>query len=349
MKSVILLSPLPPPYGGIAVWTERMQKANLKKDWKVKVVDEKVIGNRTAYKFKISNLFNELKRHHNIWKQLKIELKDSDALIVQACIPAANRSMMREIVSAIITKKKKKKFIVHFRCTLPNIVKSKFSKFLLKILLKYTDYVFVLNEKSATFLKDYTDNFSIIPNFVESNSIYNKIEYSDSLDKLLYVGGILESKGCSLISETAKRFPKKEFRLVGKIGMDTNNFPSNVKLLGEQNREYVKKELKDADAFMFLSKFSGEGFSNALAEAMANSLPCIVSDWAANKDMIENKGGIVLENYEIDTVANAINKIEKRKIRQSMGSWNCNKVKTSYSDNVVLDMYVDNYEKVIKQ
>ena len=40
--NVVLLAPTPPPYGGIAVWTDRMKKAKLKNGWKVKVVDEKI-------------------------------------------------------------------------------------------------------------------------------------------------------------------------------------------------------------------------------------------------------------------------------------------------------------------
>jgi len=68
--------------------------------------------------------------------------------------------------------------------------------------------------------------------------------------------------------------------------MDINDFPTNVKLLGEHGRETIEKELKDADLFIFLTNFRGEGFSNALAEAMAHSLPCIVSDW--EKDSIWN-------------------------------------------------------------
>ena len=347
--NVILLAPTPPPYGGIAVWTERMKKANLKNNWQVKVVDEKVIGNRSTYKFKFSNIFNEVKRHRKIWRNLKEELKNPKSQIVQACIPAANRSMMREIISAKITKKHNRKFIVHFRCTIPNMIQSKKSVKILKKLLKYTDYVFVLNEQSANYIKQYTNNYTIIPNFIEETALYQKKEYSKILKKVLYVGGVLENKGCGLIAETAKKFPNIEFRFVGKVGMDITNFPTNVILLGEQNKTFVKEELKNADVFMFLSKFTGEGFSNALAEAMASSLPCIVTDWAANKDMIENTGGIVLEDANVNNTAKAIKKIEDYNTREKMGKWNYDKVKKSYLDKNILDMYVDNYERLIKK
>ena len=76
----------------------------------------------------------------------------------------------------------------------------------------------------------------------------------------------------------------------------------NVFLVGVLNRSEVMREMSEADVFVFLSKYIGEGFSNALAEAMASGLPCLVSDWAANADMIENKGGIVVESNDVNEI-----------------------------------------------
>ena len=64
--------------------------------------------------------------------------------------------------------------------------------------------------------------------------------------------------------------------------------------------------------------------------------------------MIENKGGIVLKNYDVKDVVEAIKKIESSETRRKMGNWNYNKIKTAYSDSVVTNMYVDAYEKLVK-
>ena len=97
--------------------------------------------------------------------------------------------------------------------------------------------------------------------------------------------------------EVAKSFPSISFRFVGNapdniISYANDNNINNAFFVGVKPKEEVKKEMQDADVFMFLTYFYGEGFSNALAEAMAAGLPCIVTDWAANKDMIEDKGGV---------------------------------------------------------
>lgn len=347
---VILLAPTPPPHGGIAGWTKRMMETTLKNGWKVVLVDEKVTGKRDAYNATKRNYIDETKRCIRIWSDLRKALKDKDALVVQACIPAGTTSMMREIVSAIITKLHKRKFIVHFRCTLPNMVKSKISLKVFKKLIDVSDCVFVLNSASVEFLQKVNPNkkYELIPNFIETNAIKEKNNYNKNLENLTYVGGVIEEKGCDLIASVAKCFPDKSFRLVGNVDMDTSEFPDNVILLGEKSKEFVQHELDTTDAFLFLSRYTGEGFSNALAEAMSHSLPCVVSDWAANADMIENKGGIVLKNYDVKDVVEAIKKIESSETRRKMGNWNYNKIKTAYSDSVVTNMYVDAYEKLVK-
>ena len=348
---VILLAPLPPPAGGIAGWTQRMTEVELKNHWQVKVVDEKVIGGRSVFgKESKRNLFTEVKRCFIIWHNLSRELKQKDSKVVQSCIPAGTTSMLREIVCAIITKLHRKKFIVHFRCTLPNMVKTKVSVILFKMLVALSDCVFVLNKASDKFVEKNapkTKRF-IIPNFIESSSLYRREDFRERIEVLTYVGGVIPEKGCDLILSLAKHFPNKKFKLIGKIGMNKSIFPNNVVLLGEQPKEVVQDELRNSDVFLFLSRFSGEGFSNALAEAMAFSLPCIVSDWAANADMIENKGGAVIDDYSIESIVKAIKELEGKEIRRKCGQWNYSKVLNEYTDNIITSKYVDAYEGLVR-
>ena len=73
IKKVILLAPTPPPEGGIARWTTRMLNAKLERDWRIELVDEKVIGGREVFGEKSKRkLFLEIKRCMIIWKNLRI-------------------------------------------------------------------------------------------------------------------------------------------------------------------------------------------------------------------------------------------------------------------------------------
>ena len=354
---VVLLAPTPPPYGGIAEWTQRMINAKLKNGWDVCVVDEKVSEKRGAYTTK-RNLVEECKRCFKIWHDLKKAVQNEDTGVVHCCIPATTYAMLRELVSANITRRYKKKFIIHFRCTVPNMVKSKIGHFVLKILCKKSDYIIALNGQTEFFLRKITNvDIKIIPNFVTDEEINNTniCKINDELKKVIYVGGVMPSKGCDDIIRIAKKCPKIEFEMIGKIDdsilntiVDTEI--ENVNLLGAMHHDEVIKKMKSSDVFIFLTHYDGEGFSNALCEAMAIGLPCIVTDWAANADMIDDgKGGYVVPVNNYEAAIKALEEMNSVEVRKKQSKYNIEKVKMCYSENVVLDQYVDIYELLTKE
>ena len=351
MKKVILLAPTPPPVGGIAIWTSRMMKAQLKNGWQVTVVDEKILGKREMFGNKTKrDLLAELKRCFRIWSGLRRELKDPCAKVVHACIPANTLPILREYVCACMTKWHKRKFIVHFRCTVPNMVKSRLNRFMLKRICNISDCVMLLNQQSVDYVAALTKTpIELIPNFVDGAEIADAHQIREKLTRVLYVGGVVETKGCLDLLEVAKQFPETEFRLVGKpedkVSQAAMVLP-NVKLLGVMDREQLRQEYAQADVFAFLTYFAGEGFSNALAEAMAAGLPCLVTDWAANRDMIEDKGGFVVPIKSPSAAAQALQNMMSAEVRRAQSAFNIEKIKTVYADEAVLTQYVDCYESL---
>ena len=353
-NKIILLAPTPPPVGGIASWTGRMLNAKLPDGWSLCVVDEKIIGKREFFgDRKKYNLKNEVLRCIKIWSQLITQLNDPSAKIVHVCISANTLPIIREYISAIITKIMRRKFIIHFRCTIPNIVKSKINKYVLAKICKISDCVFLLNKQSEEYVKNVcSTKTTVIPNFVDTKEIYDKHNIKETIQRVVYVGGVTEQKGCIDLIRVAKRFPGIEFKLIGnpekKCTIEAQGV-SNVVLSGVKSHDEIKEELINADLFVFLSRFVGEGFSNALAEAMAVGLPCIVTDWAANKEMIEDKGGIVVPINNIPLVEKAINDLEKQEKRIICSEYNVNKVKTNYNNVIVIQQYIENYRSLINE
>ena len=348
---VVLLAPTPPPAGGIAGWTVRMMNAKLKNNWQVVVVDEKVTGDRQVFGDKSGRkLTSELKRCFRIWNDLGRALKDPEALVVHSCIPSMTLSMMREYVCACITKARRRKFIIHYRCTVPNTTKGKLGRFMLKLLCNKSDLIITLNSQTNEYLKNVTRTpMRLIPNFISESEIAESREIRETIGKVLYVGGVIETKGAFDVLALARRFPAIEFRLVGKASSEVEDFArqneiSNAVFTGPKDRDGVKAELADADVFLFMTYFRGEGFSNALAEAMAAGLPCIATDWAANKDMIGTEGGAVVAVNDVDAAEKALRAMMSAETRKAQSESNIRKVKTEYIESVVIDQYVDVYE-----
>lgn len=353
---VILLAPTPPPAGGIAGWTERMIHAKLKGGWEVVVVDEKVSGSRQVFgKEGKKNIRDEARRCVRIWRDLNEKLKDPEVKVVHSCIPSMTLSMLREMVCASITHLKGRKFIIHFRCTVPNTTQGRIGHFLLKRICKKSDLIITLNEQSSSYLRSITDTpIRLIPNFISEVELVESTPIREELKTVLYVGGIVAEKGISDCLFAAKEFPNIEFRFVGNgdpvFEMQAKNEGmKNVIFVGGKDRNGVREEMAGADVFLFLSYFRGEGFSNALCEAMAAGLPCIVTDWAANADMIGNSGGVVIPVHDERAVVNAIELMKKKENRERFSRNNILKVGAEYIESVVLDQYVDAYRLVIEK
>lgn len=349
MKKVVLLAPTPPPNGGIASWTVRMLNEGLPADWGITLVDEKIIGKRDMFDNNMKyNYLAEIKRCFLIWKNLFSALCKKENAVVHVCIPAATKPMLREAISLFITHMFRRPFIIHYRCTLPTCAVSERSRKLCYWLSKHSDHVMVLNQPSARFLSDANiEHYSVIPNFADGNEDIEKKKCNEKLKRIVYVGGVIPTKGCDTILEVAKEFPEIQFTLVGTIGMDVSHKPENVDCVGPKTKEEVKQYYYDSDVFIFLTRFTGEGFSNSLVESMQYGLPCIVTDWAANVDMIEDKGGISVPINDPTAVVEAIRKMQSVGVRQQMSEWNQKKVETAYSSEIVRAMYVKCYEDVV--
>lgn len=355
MKKVLLISHFPPPAGGIASWTKRLLAIGLPNGWKIDHINSNTINGRDPFQNVKRSFKDEYVRSMSIWKQEKEFLKkDKDIQVVHTCIPCTVFGMIRETITGMIAKKYNKKFILHCRCTVPNVVNSGFKRLFWRILTSYCDGIMVLNSKSEIFAKKYSKKsyVELIPNFVAASELTfdeNK-QIKKTVENITYVGGVTAQKGCEIIVEAAKEFKDITFNLIGIVSKEIEELdaPQNVVFHGNHPTEYVKEQLKQADVFLFLSKYWGEGFSNALVEAQAAGLPCIVTDWAAAADQIENKGGIVIEEQDADDLIEAIRKIkDDTTFRESASKWNVEKVKSSYIDSVILDKYTKFYEKLI--
>ena len=80
---------------------------------------------------------------------------------------------------------------------------------------------------------------------------------------------------------------------------------------------------------------------------MAAGLPCIVTDWAANADMIGDTGGEVISVGDVDSAFDAMCKMDNSDLRLSQSVTNIKKVEREYVDSVILDEYVNAYESVL--
>lgn len=142
-------------------------------------------------------------------------------------------------------------------------------------------------------------DLALANSMVGGNPLKEEFGLSGASHIVASIANVRRVKGLDTLLETAdivrRSFPSVMFAIVGRTSEPQHfndlqrlvkdlGLESNVRFLGEL--EGVFPLLKIADAFCLLSR--SEGFCNALLEAMACKLPCIVTAVGGNPEAVED-------------------------------------------------------------
>ncbi len=332
---VLLFSPVPPPMGGIASWTKILLNNVDTKEHQITLVNTAFIG-KAVKDFHKFHFFSELKRNLLIvLKSFQVNSVKPD--IVHINTPCHVLGMFREYLCCLITKKKTNKLVVHIRCDASYMVKSSIALFIFKKMIKKADIVIALNKNTELFVNKHTGKQSYyLPNFLDLNKEKNNKVINQSLNSLIYVGHVSHSKGIFDLNEIAKKHPELTFDIVGFCTMDTSKFEKNIHFHGQLDKYQVFEKMFNADALLFPSH--SEGFSNAIAEAMALGLPIIASDVGAASLMLDNPA-MLFNVGDITQASKIINSLKSAENRQKESTLNYNKSKDFIVDKVIHDLF----------
>lgn len=94
---VLLLSPLPPPAGGIATWTKLYINSILAKKNKVDLINTAIIGKRIEFLNK-KIYFAEILRLYNIFKQFIKLIKCTSYNVIHINTSCSQMGMVRDLL-----------------------------------------------------------------------------------------------------------------------------------------------------------------------------------------------------------------------------------------------------------
>jgi|LSQX01.3.fsa_nt_gb glycosyltransferase involved in cell wall biosynthesis len=345
--NILLISPLPPPKGGIATWTEVFLNSIITKHHNVKLVNTAVKGKRASNLSKIS-IIGEIGRFFSILAQLKASINTNKFDLAHLNISCSRLGLVRDMLFAAFITRDIRKLVIHCHCDTSYQVKGSVARYFFKKICNYSSAILCLNKASAKHVKAVTGKDSIVvPNFIDLNQIKTRPrnQGNKGIKSIIYVGHIIKTKGCDSIIEAAKRMPHITYKLVGYICNDYKNmnYPSNVIFLGEVSRENVFEEMQNSDILLFPSHT--EGFPNVILEAMACGLPIIATPVGAIPDIIEDKGGVLVDIGDVDGIVKAVQMLENLDVRNRMSDWNRKKIKSSYTIDKVINTITNLYEE----
>ncbi len=347
---ILLVSSIPPPEGGISTWTLKYLSCAGKYGLDIDLVNIAPIGRRGKKINAKMNVIDEIKRTFRIITDMKRAVLSKKYDLVHINTSCSVYGIHRDAWCVRIAKKYNIPIVLHCRCNIEDRLKHIGASIrAFKQMVNNSHLIIVLNKKSYRYVESFGNyNLKLLPNFIEAEYCFNKNTINKSIKDILFVGHVERAKGIFELIEAAKAFPDITFTVIGPVNNEvmSSDIPQNVNLLGNLNRDEIKQHYFSSDLFLFPSY--SEGFSNAVLEAMSMGLPVIATDVGANKDMIEDCGGIIIQPQKSGEIIEAISIMYDKKRREESSKWNYQKVLSTYTVDKVMEKLCTYYFEIEK-
>ncbi|WP_312899878.1 glycosyltransferase [Chryseobacterium taichungense] len=181
-----------------------------------------------------------------------------------------------------------------------------------------------------------------VPQFSESELVNHKI--SKEKYKITNIASLVtdckqQHLAIDAFASVSEKFPNWELHFWGE-GNDFDFLNNKIKRLNLEHKIFLNgftgdpiSKLKDADIFIFPSKY--EGFPLALTEAMAVGLPCLAlsSCSGVNELISNNKNGCLVTEEELSQSLEKL--MESPDLRATLGKYACSEMKKFNPEEVL--------------
>ncbi|MDY0131699.1 MAG: glycosyltransferase family 4 protein [Desulforegulaceae bacterium] len=305
MKKILVVSPFPPPYGGMAVQAEKLC-VNLKKEGFI--VDKAETNITLSGPFRLFESIPVVRTFLRVLIflfKLQKKLKKTDTVFFLTGF--YNFFFWITLPSIILIKIYKKKIILSAR---GGGAKSFFKKyrFFCRFIIKKADYIIVPSEfLKNIFLEELGIKTTIVPNiadldqftFLKRNKFNPKLIVTRSLEEIYGIDTIIKS-----FYELQKSFPEAELGIAGG-GSLKKELKNLVNKLGIQDKvcfygevEHKKLPFIYSKYDIFVNSSKIDNLPGSILEAFASGLPVVSSNSGGIPFMVKNNYSGLLCNAD---------------------------------------------------
>lgn len=327
MKKILLVSPLPPPVGGIATWTKHILgffENNTECEllhFNTAIKNRRITQNSNIERLILGMV--EMYRMIPLINKCVIKNKP-DAVHITS---SASFGLFRDILLLHELKHTHIKTVIHFRFgRIPELkVKKNWEWRLLCLIVNKADRVIVIDNNSfETLIKQGYTNIEYLPNPIsKSIEIQERFEPIEFLKRkkgnVLFVGHVTQMKGViELVTACADIELVQNLTLIGPYEKEIEQQLRNIaikredghwlKFEGNQDIDFILENMKRCNLFVLPSYT--EGFPNVILESMVTGCPIIATSVGAIEDMLSindyEPTGICIKPQNIDELKTTI-------------------------------------------
>lgn len=354
-RHIAYVSPLPPPVGGIATWTETIQNRGLGDGWRISIINSSLRSKNITDQRR--NLVTEAVRTLQILFSLIWILIFKRPNVVHVNCSLSERGVFRDALVAGLARVLRVSVVANLNGNfLPGsmVALSRRTEIAYRFLFRRSQQIVALSDGSrlgVQHLGNFDDITIVMPCFIDFSNVPEKSPSSTSNFKIGYLGALLESKGLGTIYETALKLPEHEFVLVGDIRTEAesdglirqiSDLP-NVTLAGSMPHFPALEIIASCNALLFPSH--SEGFPLAVVEAMAIGLPVVASPVGAIPEIIDTPdGGYLIQPNDIDGYVAALKELSADpNLASKIGAHSKDKARALYAYKDVIARWRDLY------
>ena len=326
---VLLLSPLPPPVGGIASWTVNILDFYSKNHDDLELIHfNSAIKSRDVTRLDIfSRVKSGIKDNMKSFPVFVSYLKKNNPDVIHMT-SSASIGLAKDLMVILVASLYNIPVVTHFRFgRIPELFKlNNWEWKLIEKVSKLSSSVIVLDYNSKSIL-EYAGiiNVHCIPNPISKKveqttitNLNNKVFENKLFSNIIFVGHITKNKGVFDLIDACVTISKDVGKIIfiGPCEKNTRNDllhkskknNINIEFTGVLNKDAVLEYMRVASVLV-LPSYS-EGFPNVIIEAMAMGCPIIATNVGAIPDMLdinsEYPSGIVVEPKDIISLADSI-------------------------------------------
>ncbi len=351
---VMLVSPRPPPPGGIASWTEAVRKHVDPTKAILDVFDTapRVPGDRpSTSRFRLDRAVDAIALLVAFGRRMRV---------LRPRVVHVNTSyhwaLPRDALFVWLARRSGARTVLHLHggdfdryvMSLPRVMRP-----LVWGVLRRADRVVVITEAMERFVASQIEASSVarLPNFIPraSRGVSGTGERSRSVELVaLFVGALIEAKGVRTLLHAARGVLGLRIQLVGppdpsflaSLATEREALGERLAVCGACSAEEVDRALARADLFVLPSR--REGFPIALLEAMATGLPVIATPVGAVSEIVrDGVDGRIVPVDDEPALARALAELaHDESLRVRLGAAGRARVNSEYSAGAVVPRLV---------